>query len=209
MLSEEIVVSLLTIFGAVLVLVFGQIFIHFVVKPVNKLRMLLGKIKYNLIFYANRYTNLNILTEQQKDEVRTVFRSNAAQLSEFQNSIVLHSVWSWFGLIPNSGKIQDSITDLIFLSNSLEDSSLNRQNQETRSRLEERLFLRKRKDISLEKIAFAVGILSVGLSYILFALDNEFLGTPIEGTPVPWTAFLMGVLMMGLSTILVIKWQRD
>ena len=112
--------SCLTVFGAIVVLVAGQIITKFHIEPIHEQLRLIGEIADSLVFYANVYSNPEVAQEKKRVEASEVFRRHASQLRAKSNAIPWYQFWqSLIRGIPKDEDVQEAAKSLIGLSNSI------------------------------------------------------------------------------------------
>lgn len=115
----------LTIIGGVVVYVIGQLINEFLIKQYLDYRRIIGEIREELMFYSNIYTNAGIwLTFKPiSEDASTGLRRLASQLSSNYKMLTAKSYFLTNGWIMTQEKTDEVISNLIFLSNSLWNSS--------------------------------------------------------------------------------------
>ncbi len=151
-LVKVILTSSLTVFGGVLIFVFGQIAVKFLIEPFHNYQILVGEIADSLVFYANVGTGLHDyyvaqleeasslegyrkeIAEQRlkaiisndwqcMDEAKRTLRQQASRLMGTANAIPFYWLWALFRLIPSRQNLIKASANLIGLSNSLGSSN--------------------------------------------------------------------------------------
>jgi len=113
LLDPTIIAAVITVAGAVVTLLVGQMVIRFVLEPIIELRREIGLIAGNVDFYANQMTG----DSQKGDEAREVFRKHACRLREILNITVcydlIHGIWK----MPSKKSVIRASMELIGHSN--------------------------------------------------------------------------------------------
>jgi len=101
-------------FGAVTVYVIGQILLKFFVEPVHDLRKEVGKVRFNLSFYATTIHNpIGRTVERSNDAEEALMKSSSKLISQI-HAVPLFAVTRFlaFGVIPNKKSIEDAAVQL-------------------------------------------------------------------------------------------------
>jgi hypothetical protein len=110
----------LTLGGGVLLLVAGQLLVHWVVEPSLALRAVKGKIAYALMYYANVYMNPGTRRtargQELERECTDEFRRLGAELSAAFEAAPKSRLWSRLG-VRRKQEIGEAVKNLILLSN--------------------------------------------------------------------------------------------
>ena len=130
---------LLTILGAIAILVLGQLIIKFIMEPIQEHRKLRGRILSDLIFYANVYNNPGWNPEQRAAEASATLRRHAADLISASFIIPFYRAWAAPWICVKRENIKLAHKDLIFLSNSTGSSGKSDWNKDAQKRIEKAL----------------------------------------------------------------------
>jgi len=110
---DEIMTSVLTVFttvlAGVLTFVVGQIIVKAVLEPAIELKKLIGRIAYDLDFYANQMYGDQPLA----DEARQKFRQHACDLREKLNVILWYRGLSRIFALPAETDVFKASAELI------------------------------------------------------------------------------------------------
>ena len=104
--------TLLTVISGALVFILGQLFIEYILKPLQRYRSLRAKAAYCLIYYGNRYD----LTTDIARDTAVELRKMAAELASFaiEKPVVVLSI--------KRGFLEDASACFIGLSNSVSET---------------------------------------------------------------------------------------
>ncbi len=127
-----------TVFSGVLIFVVGQIIVRFLIDPIQEFKKTIGKISYELKFYANVYTAIDIAPETFWD-LSKILRELASELEANYNAIPIRDLISFFSLIPSTNKLKEVSKLLITLSNSAGDKEYTIKNAESADKIRENL----------------------------------------------------------------------
>ncbi len=119
-LAKILLTSSLTIFGAVLIFVVGQLLGKFVIEPVQDLKRLLGEIRFELIFHAQAiFTPAG--DKASEDEAQKILRKAACTLRSRIEVIPCYHWWSIIshGFLPHKENALEASKLLMGLSNSV------------------------------------------------------------------------------------------
>lgn len=118
-LTNAIVTALLTILGGITIFVIGQIVEKFFLSPLEAFRRTLGEIAFNMIYFANIYTNPGPGDRDTRIEASRKLRTLASQL--VADSYAVNCFWFFvlFRFIPSRKKVNEASDKLIGLSNSV------------------------------------------------------------------------------------------
>ncbi len=112
----------LTVLSGVVVFVVGQIFVKFVIEPINEFYKLTGEIEHSLIYYANVYSNTK-LAPQETLEAHQLFRRLSCDLFAKMYAIPLFHVWAKLRFLPPREFVRQAGGNLIGLSKGVLDTS--------------------------------------------------------------------------------------
>jgi len=125
----EFFTASITILGAFVVYVAGQIVNEFFIKPIVSLKEEIGKIAYTLMFYSNIYTNPtkfsnslgDFLRSETYKRVSTELRERASQLRAKYYAVPPLSLWLlWLLNLPiKKRNVDEAANNLIILHNSV------------------------------------------------------------------------------------------
>lgn len=118
--AEKIIyTSFTTIIVGVAVITTGKLIEKIVIEPLVKFRETMGLIAYNLIFYADIYTNPEISTREEQDKASNTFRNLSAELSSGLYSLPCYGLLRRLCGLPKYEQISNAGANLIGLSNAL------------------------------------------------------------------------------------------
>lgn len=129
--------TFLTILSGILIFLFGQYVVKFLIEPVMTLRAHIGKIGYILIFHANKMYH----DHEKIEELRNEIRSSASKLIE------LTYIPVWYGFtyrifsMPSRKDIFEAIPELIGLSNTVGEQTPENPKQDKIKIIKEKLKL--------------------------------------------------------------------
>ena len=130
----------LTVFSGVLVFALGQVFVKFVIDPIQALYKVIGEVGHALIYYANRYSNTQVCLKSEMMEAHEAFRRLSGQLFLHAHVVPWYGVWATLRFLPPHGDVQKAGGQLIGLSNGcLDQSDMAAEHNDTRRRNLERL----------------------------------------------------------------------
>lgn len=131
-----VLVTLLTVSGAIVI---GQIITSFFIQPVHEWRMLKGGIIDSLIYHARIYLNPGPMNKEVRDETYKELRRRASQLMGKTYAIQPYRLWELLKVIHCHQDIKKAHSNLIFLSNSLDDAKYLEENRKKLKEIEELL----------------------------------------------------------------------
>ncbi len=101
-------------FGAVTVYVIGQILLKFFVEPVYDLRKEVGKVRFNLAFYATTIHNPTGRTKELSNDAEKALMKSSCKLISQIHAVPLFNITRFlaFGVIPNKKSIEDAAVQL-------------------------------------------------------------------------------------------------
>lgn len=102
-----------TVLAGVLTFVFGQIVVKAVLEPVIEMKKLIGKIAYDLDFYANQMWG----RQEKGVEAREKYRQDACDLRQKLNVILWYRGASWIFRLPSEINVLEASAELIGQSN--------------------------------------------------------------------------------------------
>ena len=134
----------LTVVSGVMVFVLGQIFVKFILEPIQEFDRLVGQIGYLLIYYANIYSKMDVADATELKEVSETFRQHASELFLLTHMIPRYALWAKLRLLPPLQNAHTAGSDLIGLSYGVYDMSSRgfEANEKRRRRIEEMLDLK-------------------------------------------------------------------
>ena len=134
----------LTVLSGVGVFVIGQIFVKFVIEPIQEFYKLTGQIGHSLIYYANVYSNTEVSPEPELKAAQETFRQHACDLHLRAHTIPLYGLWARIRLLPPRTNANAAGSNLIGLSNGVYDKSAKagEMNDKSRQRIEALLNLK-------------------------------------------------------------------
>lgn len=116
---NELTNIVITVISGVLIFILGQLFLEIIIKQLKRYKDIKAKILYNLVYYANLYSN-PICHEDYKDEKISVLYDEAQhELRKLAAEIKGFSEEKWIIDYPRSQTIEIISSNLIGLSNSL------------------------------------------------------------------------------------------
>lgn len=122
-LEKVFLTSGLTILGGVIVYVIGQILSKFFIEPIHEQKKLIGEIADSLIFYSNIYTNPGMTAPELMKDAHEKLRQQATLLISKTHMIPKYNFFSRLGVVISEKDIEGAFWGLIFLSNSVFQSS--------------------------------------------------------------------------------------
>ncbi len=84
----------LTVLSGVLVYVVGQVFVKFVIDPIQAFYKVIGEVGHTLIYYANVYCNTRSCNETLRQEASAALRRLSSQLYSTAYAIPWYGVWA-------------------------------------------------------------------------------------------------------------------
>jgi hypothetical protein len=143
-----ILTSSLTVAGGIVILVFGQIIVKFLIEPLHEQAKLIGEIANSLIFYANvgaptepyyyaqlkeaakldepirklaveRYEQIIKNEWKKADDAAQNLREQASQLMGRTHAIPLYRLWQFLRVVPRIEDVLESSSQLIGMANSV------------------------------------------------------------------------------------------
>lgn len=112
-----------TIITGVLVFILGQIFLEFVLRPIQEYKKLKGKVAKYLVLYASCYSNPQFVEDgnsEKHDKAGEELRELASEVLAFSETTPNYLIT--LILIPKKEKLKIASENLIGLSNSLYES---------------------------------------------------------------------------------------
>lgn len=146
-ISKILLTSLLTVFGGVIIFVVGQIFVKFILEPLNEQSKLIGEIANSLNFYANvgarveqhyyeeiekafkldepaktfisqRYEQILQNHYKKQDDAADILRQQSSKLIGITYSIPFYDFWSKrFKRFPKNENIIKAASQIRLMSN--------------------------------------------------------------------------------------------
>ncbi|HLC50176.1 MAG TPA: hypothetical protein VJI97_02005 [Candidatus Nanoarchaeia archaeon] len=113
----EILTASLTILVAVILFILNEL----TLKPISEMRKLIGEVAYHLMYFAKYYANPTKSNLEQQIGVGNELRDMASKLYAYSVSISPKAYYflRWFRKMPTLTDIQKSVSELIFISNSV------------------------------------------------------------------------------------------
>ena len=112
-----------TVLSGVTVYVLGQVFVKFVIDPIQAFYTLTGEVGHSLIVYANIYCNVPVCDKSELREPHEAFRRLSGQLFVSAYAIPWYGLWAKLRFLPPRKDVQDAAEQLIGLSNGCLDTS--------------------------------------------------------------------------------------
>src|SRR5688572_6183026 len=98
-----------TIVSGVFVFVLGQVFIRFIVEPLQDLKRVIGEISHALVYYADIYSNPSAThREGLVDETRKVLRDKASLLRARANVVPFYDRFAQIHWVPTRGNVNEA-----------------------------------------------------------------------------------------------------
>lgn len=116
-LFKIVLVTLLTVSGAIII---GQIIVSFFIHPVHEWLVLKRKIIDSLIYRAQTYLNPGTMKTEVRDETYKELRRRASELEGVIHGIRPYRFWQLFKVVHSRKDVEKALSNLIFLSNSLD-----------------------------------------------------------------------------------------
>jgi len=120
---------ILTMFNALLVYIIGQILSKFYIDPANELLKCIGEVENKLFFYADKISNPGVCKEDLIDEASKNIRALSSKLVSKTSLVRAYSSFKIIGYIPSKEDINVASSELIGLSNSLNDRECSQENK--------------------------------------------------------------------------------
>jgi len=111
--------TIIPVIVGVMTFIVGQVVVKFLIEPSAELKKFLGKVTYDLIFYANWYSGEEPVPDEIEKEVSQVLRSDASKLHEYVNTIPKYDWIARLLHLPKREAMVSSAGELIGLSNSI------------------------------------------------------------------------------------------
>jgi hypothetical protein len=117
-LEKILLNSAITIFGAVLVYVIGQLLSKIFIEPAHELRKVIGEVRFNLTFHAPTIHTPIGRDENHSEEARSALMKSSCDLIAKVHAIPCYDTLSWVssGFLPPRGAIEDAAIRLRGLS---------------------------------------------------------------------------------------------
>lgn len=113
----EISVVAQTVIAGVLVFVFGQIFLRWVIEPIHQLKKTMAGILHTFVCYAYAIHNSDVITRELNFEVFEKLRQLSGQLYADMALIPLYPFFSKVFFLPKREMVYKSATNLIAIAN--------------------------------------------------------------------------------------------
>lgn len=110
----------LTVSLGLFTFVIGQIIVKSVIEPRQELADVLARVNRNLIYYANRYTDVDSLSSEERAELQKLFRKDSVDLLSSTMKFWRYDYWSRKGYVLNRENVEKASAELMRLSNSLD-----------------------------------------------------------------------------------------
>lgn len=112
-----------TVFGGIVVFVFGQVATKFFLEPIHEQSRAISEIIDSLIFYANLYTNpdkgIPASASIERHKASNTLRRHASQLSSKTSMIAWYGLWEFLKIVPKRSDVTVACKGLVGLSNTL------------------------------------------------------------------------------------------
>ncbi|MBU5211044.1 hypothetical protein [Heyndrickxia oleronia] len=148
-MKSELITVGLTVLSGLLLFISSQYFLKCVLEPIMEVRKTIGEISYQIIMYANRFSNvadMNALSDNTVGpEIRAIgkeVRSLSARLVGNVQIVPMYRFFSILRFVPSRKRINAARAHLIGLSNSLVAYSESR-NEYNKNNLESMKEIRK------------------------------------------------------------------
>ncbi|MFV3013578.1 hypothetical protein ACLD43_17505 [Clostridium botulinum] len=112
---------ILTTLSGIIVFIIGQFLSKFYIEPAQELLKCIGKVESMLIFYANIYSNYGFTDKNLLNDAKRNIRNLSSELVSKANVVRGYSLFEFIGYIPSKENIIKAATELMGLSNSLND----------------------------------------------------------------------------------------
>jgi hypothetical protein len=109
----------LTICGGVLVIVFGQIVIRFILEPIIEIRKTVIEIIDLLGYYGNVYSNPGAPSKEIMDEARKELRRLSTSIRAKTENLPMYDFFSELKFVPEKEKVNIVAKSLMGISNSI------------------------------------------------------------------------------------------
>jgi hypothetical protein len=120
MLTQAILTSVLTLFGACLLFLLSQFIAEGIIKPYVEYRKVLADITYTLIYHANIIVSAPAGSKREEHaEISEKLRQLSARLRASITALPFQDLLRLLQLIPPQSSIQDAAGRLIRISNRL------------------------------------------------------------------------------------------
>ena len=109
-----------TVLSGVLIFVFGQTILKLLIEPVYEMKKVIGDTAYTLLQNSNAYGNAEVITDPERlTAVRNELRSLGSNLLKSISTIPFYKTTRKWFLLPSEEEVEEAISCLIALSNSL------------------------------------------------------------------------------------------
>jgi len=98
--SGQLQIAALTILGGVAVFVLGQIFLKFVIEPLQQYKEVKGEVSYALHYYANAGGPPGFAKEEERKEASEHLRGLASKLRVCRHKIPWYRLFAILGIVP-------------------------------------------------------------------------------------------------------------
>jgi hypothetical protein len=117
-LEKILLSSAVTIAGAVLVYVIGQLLSKIFIEPIHELRKVIGEVRFNLAFHAPTIHTPIGRDERRSEEARSALMKSSCDLLAKAHAIPRYDALSRLssGFLPSRGAIEDAAVRLRGLS---------------------------------------------------------------------------------------------
>ena len=109
--------SAITLSGGLIVFLLGQLFIRLMLDPAVEMRRILWRTERALVFYANVYSDPNLIKEDLVTKASESIRQLASELSAQCHTTIQYSTVAAFMSLPSANDIDVARKELIGLSN--------------------------------------------------------------------------------------------
>lgn len=196
--SNPLVVAVVGGIATIIIYTIQEFISKFSIEPIRELSIERQNICYNLIFYANKYTDPGTLSSTEKSKVKTILRDSATNIISKSNAIPWYRLFSLLRIVPSKKEIFKSSSELIGISNSLNAGSEVR-NSEARAKIEKLLKIPTQNTCSerMKKKISGSYLANFGFSIIAgIIVAFNFKGVRTEWDYI--TYFIFSVLAIGL-----------
>lgn len=116
---KELLIAPITVICGVSIFVIGQLVMRLMIDPILEQREVIGKIEYNLIFYASVLNNPTSWPPEVNNKLGETFLDLSAQLRTKTSKIFKYALLTRRSIVVDAAKIQKVCENLISLSNAV------------------------------------------------------------------------------------------
>ncbi|MDP5239954.1 hypothetical protein Q9Q94_10440 [Uliginosibacterium sp. 31-16] len=108
-----------TVISGTCVFIFGQLVLKLLIEPVHQLKRTLADISHTFVVHADLLCNIDVISTEQKDELRSRLRTLCGQIHSDMALIPCYSIVRWIFFLPQKDNLYAGAQNLIGIGNHL------------------------------------------------------------------------------------------